>query len=165
MLFDPNVLISLDRVTEFVRIQDTASRTSINSYDPTSLTATACNTESGFRDINTNTGAKNSPHKKGRAFDLHIERHRVLAAKGAGNPHEGLRNYMDEIGCFKQGFKDRQNDPVAFPFLLINRIEWIPNMTWFHFDTYPAHDATCIEIVGGNDKHGVKYAAHRPTNV
>lgn len=114
---DERVLITNDRIREFVNTSVT-----INDYRWGGIF-----TESGLRPFGTDTGSSLSTHKYGRASDLKFYSKQWTPEK--------LRNHMKDIGCFEPGFKQR-TDKEAYPFVLINRIEWPTNkiMSWFHYD-------------------------------
>lgn len=125
---DPDMVESCNRIRDFVGSPVTVN--TANTGGRFSL--------SGLRPFNTTVGAKLSQHKFGRAADCKFS--------GKYSP-VGLRRYMRSIGCFEDGFLQR-TDAEAFPFLLIRRIEWIPNMSWFHLDTFGGHNAKRIIVVG-----------------
>jgi hypothetical protein len=94
---------------------------------------------SGLRPFDCPEGSKLSMHKYGKANDLKWN--------DLGGP-EALREYMKSIGCFEPGFRQRK-DSEALPFVDITRIEWIDNMSWFHYDTSNGGNADgSIRIVG-----------------
>ena len=116
-LFDSRFLMAIDDIAEFVK-----SPVTINNY---AAKIPGNFKESGSRNLLTTTGAIASAHKIFKGGDLKFNE--------KWNP-ESLRNYMKKIGCFEPGFLLRR-DKEALPFLNIRRIEWIPNMSWFHLDT------------------------------
>jgi hypothetical protein len=122
---DERVFITNDRIRDFINKNNTNYSVTVNNWYWGGAFS-----ESGLRDPNTKTGAGVSQHKYGRASDSKFD-------TPEWNP-EKLREYMKSIGCFEPGFKMRK-DKEAYPFLLINRIEWSTNeiMSWFHFDMSP----------------------------
>ena len=110
-IFNPSALITIDRIREFLDCPVV-----INNYKFKG-NLRYC----GLRPANCQVGSYLSDHKFGEAFDLHFlnnnSKHKVKTP-------EMLRLYMEDIGCFEKGFKLR-TDNIAFPFILINSIEWI----------------------------------------
>jgi len=121
-VIDERVLITADRVREFVNIP-----VSINDWINGGNFK-----ESGLREPSTSTGADLSQHKFGRAGDLKFN-------SSKWNP-ELLRQYMKSIGCFEPGFRYR-TDAEAKPFVFIHRVEWrrTTPMSWFHYDVSPLY--------------------------
>ena len=118
---DPDILKTADRLREFMRCP-----IYINMYSKGVV-------NSGLRPPINSVGSMTSQHVGGRALDL-----KFYSAKW--NP-EKLREYMKSIGCFEDDF-DTRDDEEAFPFQLIKRIEWKPDMNWFHMDTFDMNDGT-----------------------
>lgn len=132
MAMDERVLITGDLIREFLDTSITINDYEWNHNDAINFT------RSGLRppidDPNNPRdqfgGSLVSTHRFGQGADLKFD--------GNGWKPEALRQYMNKIGCFKPGFKDR-TDAEAKPFLLINRVEWRKKkpMSWFHFDVSP----------------------------
>jgi len=129
-IFNPNILITADRLREFLKCKVIIN----NWYWGGSFRY------SGLRPIDCKVGAPLSDHKFAHALDLKFE-------SNIWNP-ERLREYMKSIGCFEEGFSSRIDDE-AYPFILITSIEWNPGMTWFHVScsNYLNTEKNCIRII------------------
>ncbi len=125
-LFDTNLLLSIDRLREFLNCS-----VSINTW-----AWGGDFNESGFRDFDSNISSIYSQHRRGNAADLKFKSDKWTPEK--------LREHMLSIGAFEEDFCLR-TDAEAYPFVLLRQIEWIGKsysslegeMSWFHAATNP----------------------------